>query len=299
VKVYLAVQPPTLSRGIHRVAQGLSRYAPLGVQLTTKRDEADLIVLHAIGFPEMERWSREIREAGKEYVVAQYCLRSSQKPSCADWLPIWQGARLVWSYYDLPAACAEDGVEADFSFYLSPLGVNGEVFKPTGDAKRFLIGTSGYVAETESVDCCAEAVRALGGEQFHLGPRLPCFESNVVAGVGLTDQALAEKWSACRYVSGLRRIEGFELPALEGLVCGARPLLFDRPHYRRWFGGHAHFFPEVDPKELTELLIETLSSADPWPVTDQERTAIVRRFDWREIVGGFWDRILGEERAVA
>lgn len=299
MRVYVAVEPPTRSRSLHRVADALSRYAPGDVEIVQDKRLADLVVLHAVGYPEVADWAIECVAHGQEFAVLTYCVRTTQKPSTRDWLSLWQGARLVWSYYDLRELCAEDGVDPDFDFYHSPLGVDGDVFKPSGDFKHYQVGTSGYVAATESIGECTDAVRKVGGFQFHLGPTFDDMGANVTVKLGISDAELAVEWSRCRYVSGLRRMEGFEMPVLEGIACGARPIVFDKPHYRQWFEDFAVFVPECPPVELTRILAGVFDSSDYRSVTNAERRAVVDRFQWEPIVAGFWDRVLDTKRAAA
>lgn len=294
MKAFVAVRPSNLSKAVHRIADALAKYAPPVVEIVPEKADADLAVLYAIGFPEIAEWMDEADANGQRAVIAQLCLRTSQRASTADWLPLWKRAALVFSYYDLPTLTEEDG-EAwrGVNFLHSPLGVDGDVFKPSGRAKDFVIGTSGYVAETEGVKECAEAARTVGRRMFHLGPDLHVGD-NVKAREGLTDAQLAEYWSRCSYVAGLRRTEGFELPAVEAIACGSRPVMFDRPHYRKWFNGHADFIPEGSEREVTAALVDLFRS-EPRPVGDEERQAVLWKFSWESIVSSFWTRVLAEE----
>jgi len=287
----LRVRPASLSRSIHRVAYALGRHAPPWAVVVPRASDADVVIHHLVG---LTGWAEQLaadRAAGKRYVLIQYCLRSTEDPRPETWLPIWQSAALVWSYYDLPAFAGTD----DFPHFLSPLGVDTETFRPpvgwpAAAPAEYLIGTSGFVAETEGV---LEAYRAVeripGGKQFHLGP-IPSPGPQMVTAHGITDATLAVQWGACRFVAGLRRCEGFELPALEGLACGARAVCFDAPHYREWYGEHAEYVPETDAATVTDVLAD-LFARPPRPVTPAERAHIAATFDWQHIAGAFWDAL--------
>src|SRR5207253_7002977 len=108
---------------------------------------------------------------------------------------------------------------------------------------------------------------------------------------GLSDIQLATLYAQCHYVSGLRRIEGFELPAAEGLLCGARPILFDRDHYRNWYGSLAEYITESDRPGVVAQLVD-LFGRQVRTVTADERNEAVRRFHWPTILNGFWERCL-------
>lgn len=281
MNVYLEPQE-WMSRGIKRVRDALATYRPEGVSLVDSREKADLEIVHVVGwgsFPE--------GFGDRRFALAQYCLLTTEDSSPSRWLDVWRQAEAVWSYYDLPAHVADD----NFEFYFAPLGVDGNVFRPIGEGRRsFKIGTSGYVAETESVGECARAADKIGGATAHLGPDLG-MPGRISYKEGLSDDGVARLWSSCERVAALRRVEGFELPAIEGLACGARPVAFAAPHYERWLESHADYVPECSADELVPLLAE-LFAKPPRPVSEAERKAVLERFDWKTLAGGFWERVL-------
>ena len=102
---------------------------------------------------------------------------------------------------------------------------------------------------------------------------------------------MADYFSQCQFVSGLRRIEGFELPVLEGALCGARPIVFDQPHYKHWFKDFAVFIGEGSREEVIDSL-ESVFRIGAIPVSENEKALIRERFNWYKIIRGFWERIL-------
>lgn len=303
---------PSYSQGIHRIVRAIKAFAPLGagIEFVDKVEDADFRILHVIGWGSIP-WANPVYPEHSDpfeampYAVMQYCVRTSENPRPSLWWDeVWKGARVVASYYDLAAYLDEewkttratewrraDQPFGDEPFYLTPLGVDATTFQRRGPLrKRFAFGTSGYVAETEGVREVYEATQRAGVELFHLGPRLFNGEG-VTFATGIPDALLAQLWSQCLYVAGLRRVEGFELPAAEGLLCGARPVMFDAPHYRDHFGDLAEYVPEVEPAELTERIADIL--ARPYrAVTDNEITRAREIFNWPRIVRGLWERIL-------
>jgi D-inositol-3-phosphate glycosyltransferase len=305
MKVFVKA-PAGLSRAMSRVESALIEYAPTpvpnepeGVYLVKSREEADLVVLHVIG-EEAITQAAKLKAAGKKYAIIQYCIRTTQKPNTGDWLETWKNAECVWSYYDLPALIEEDGhTDWALNFYLAPLGVDTESFRHWASVpKKFTIFTSGYVAESECVREAAEAAKAVGGKVYHLGPRLAsASDTHVTAALDIDDDTLAQMYSRSKYVAGLRRGEGFELPAAEGLLCGARPICFDRPHYRKWFGEFAIFIQEGSPEQVRSQLVEVFSGTYA-PVTSEEIARAAMRFNWPAIIGGFWQKVLNKNMAV-
>jgi hypothetical protein len=276
MKVYL--RPPAhMSLAMFRVASALELTMPKDWTAVATEDEADLLVLHVIG-PEAVGYRLD-----KRCAVLQYCTCRDQPA----FRPLWARAAATWSYYDLRAA-----MPASARFYHAPLGA-ADIFRDPFIEGRREIGclTSGYVHgdEAEAILEPTQACAANGLRSVHLGPQpVGINEPITITGLGpITDATLARIYRQCRYVSGLRHVEGFELPALEGLCCGARPIMFDRPDDRRWFGDHAVFVPECSGPALYEMLRRVIAVL-PSPVTSHERIAVIKKFDWDTLGQGFW-----------
>jgi hypothetical protein len=293
------------SRAMVRVVNGLASHAPSHVRFVTDPAEADLRVIHAIS----HEFAQQI-VPGQAYVWIQYCLRttSDQKIDEHFWLPIWDNAALVWSYFDLPEILRESEASRTngFAFYHSPLGLSTafvdsrpNVFLPV---KRDIgVMSSGFVSgpSAEAIEEVAMAADTVGISVLHLGPEAvvgmrvkPPRWKNVL---GVSDVDLAHYYERCEWVSALRHVEGFEMPAIEALACGARPIVFDRPDMTQWYEGLATFVPEAHGYELVDSLTEILRH-HPKPVTDAQREEVRRRFDWKTVATGFWDRVLSEQQ---
>jgi hypothetical protein len=264
------------------------RYVPDGIDIVDDQNEAELTVLHVIGRQDRNRkralWCTE---HGQKYAVIQYCLRSTLRPSTEGWLPLWEKAALVWSYYNLKALCVEDGTPQDFPFYHAPLGANAEVFYPRNRQCKYVVATHGLSWVTESNREAAHAAKRVDRLVFHLGPKFN--RAHITCMSDIDDEGLAGLYSECEFVSGLRRTEGFELPVIEGLLCGARPICFDQSHYRQWFDPWAVFIPEGSREEVIDNL-ETVFREGAHPVTESERESVKEIFDWRKIVTAFWEK---------
>lgn len=289
MKVYLNTERTDWS--LRRIVDALERYKPDGVQLVDDPRDAELVVLHVIGRNERTRKSAQrLLANGQQYACIQYSLRKTRNPHTSDWLPLWRGAVLTWSYYDLEAWCKEDWTPFDFNFYHAPLGVDTEVFWPRKRQRQFLIATSGPSAVTDTVREAAFAARRVGGTMLHFGPELKR-GPNVICKANLSDDMVACLLSECQFVAGLRRVEGFELMAAEGLMCGARPICYDQDHYRQWYGDAAVYIPEGSRDEAVDSL-EAVFREGAKPVTEEERKEAAALFDWKQSVMGFWDGCL-------
>jgi hypothetical protein len=292
MRVYIT--PPRVeSRSISRIATELQRHAPASIEFVRDRDAADLVVLHVIGRrDQMLRAAERCRARGQAYVVNQYCLRSTQRPHTSDWTSLWADARCVWSYYDLPRWVRDDDGSFTFSnFYHSPLGADASVFlarKPT--PPPFVVGMTGYTPGVECLREVVDAAREVGGRVFHLGAGIPYGADITTAVTNLSDHELASYYAQCKYVSALRRVEGFELPAAEALLSGTRPIMFDRSHYRQWFAPFARFIPEQSDRQSVTAYLQDILRSDPMPITTEERVMIAERFNWRTISAAYWKR---------
>jgi len=292
MKVYLT--PDTTSRGIMRVVDALTKYAPPSIEIVQTPQEADFEVIHVYGRHDaVEARIEALRKARKPYAMIQYVLRSSMKPSTKDWIKLWEGAKVVWSYYHLPRLADQDLVSGEFNFYYAPLGVDSDVFidrNYVGGPLEYKILASSQHALSESARECVYAVKSVDKKMIFVGHELRR-GNDIVCEQNVSDQYLADLYSNTEYVSGLRRCEGFELPVIEGALCGARPIVFDRPEMRQWFNDFAIFIEESD----RDTVIKTLTEIFKKPaieVSERERNIIRDRFNWSRIINGFWKEVL-------
>ncbi len=289
------VEPPLDDFCINRIAQALKRYAPTDVEFVTDEAKADLVVLYSHGRKKHVWWTicRQLKKGGQAAVV-QMQLKSTPNPSTSDWLEVWENSSLVWSYYDLAQACKEEGNLVKFNFYHAPLGVDPTAFTDHNLKRKYVMGihSKGWTHESlrEVVTAAREAKKRVlvfdepkdyGEEVFFTG----VIKNN--------DQLLAYWYSQCQYVSGLRRTEGFELPVIEGLMCGARPICFDLPSYRMWFEGLVEFIPESGGRAQIIPELVNILNQEPRPVTRSEKQRVKEKFNWGTIAQGFWDRVYG------
>lgn len=290
------IEPTTDSRGIMRVRDALERYAPGNFEIVPDIAQCDLAVLHVYGrHTTTQKTIERLKREGKAYAMIQYVIRSSMKPDTKDWVEMWNGAKVVWSYYNLKNLCAEDNVFNSFNFYYAPLGVDAEVFKELTNypRRKYIIAASSQHALSESAKECVLAAKKVGKPMFFLGHDLRRGD-DIVCRTGITDQMLAGFYSQSTFVSGLRRTEGFELPVIEGLLCGARPIVFDRPEMRHWFDKLAIHIPEDSREKVADTLHGIFSMQQIYPVTvsDEEKALVKERFNWQTIIEGFWSRVL-------
>ncbi len=284
VRVHVDPIPKTLSRAMHRVGNALRAHAPEWAEIVDDVGAADVEVMHVIGADAIPYAIRTDRKVA----VIQYCFKTAGAEDRATWLPLWDKALTTWSYYDLGDVPR---------FYHAPLGIDPVFLQPGySPAVRDITLSSGYVSGrgAEAIEEFALASARAGLRPVHLGPRpvgMSVYPKGWQSIHDCDDRDLADTYRRARYVSGLRHVEGFELPVVEGLACGAIPICFDRPESRRWFNHLALFVPECDGAELVEALTEIMTGEWMLPSIHM-RAAVARdRFDWATIARGFWARV--------
>jgi hypothetical protein len=67
--------------------------------------------------------------------------------------------------------------------------------------------------------------------------------------------------------------------------------MFDTANYRQWFDGLAEFIPEVAP-EIVVARLKKIFQGKVQPVTADEIAEVQKRFDWKTIIEGFWQRCM-------
>lgn len=283
MKVYLDLK--FRSRGIERVITALIKYKPDHIEIVHSVWEADLIIAHIIGRRDhMTNWLIDLLEHGKHYVVIQYALESTRNPHPEDWLEFWKEAELVWSYYDLKKYIGD-------KLYHAPLAAEPEQFFPVKDTeKRFMVGTSGESYQIECVGEVRHAAWDAQGKTVHIGRPFDA-DPNSTYCENVSDDELRLIYNQTDWWSCLRRKDGFELGAVEAMMCGIRPLMFDTPNYRQWYDGLAQFVPECEPSELTGRL-KRIFLDGPQPLSEKDLRETKLRFNWMETIDTFWNSVL-------
>lgn len=285
------------SRAMVRIANALKRYAPPHVTFVDDEAHADLVVMYVIGFDYVARATR-LRANNQAYAVVQCCVKSTENTVDREWWEFWEQAELVWSYLKLEPS------PNGFNFMYAPLGLDDAfVEQPLiTPPRRNLVVTSGYVTgdSAESISEVWEAANRLNIEAVHVGPptvegmKQPRNWTHISPG----DRQLAQLYRIARFVSGLRRKEGFELFAAEGAACGAVPICFAQPSQLHWYSGLAVFVDEVGGEELIEQLCDvfthsyTTVQASAWIATEARQ-----RFNWDCICTEFWQRLEAGKQA--
>lgn len=276
---------PKNSFAISRIIVNLEKYLPKDFTRVKSRDEADLVILHAYGRNDhVTKYSQALLKQGKKYAVIQYALKSTRNPDPKDWYQLWNSAKVVWSYYDLGSHIK--------NFYRSPLAADPKTFFRQNLKKDYLIGMLGN-KNYYSVECFGEiysVIKSLGKKAIHVGDMIDP-NPNIIHLSNINDDELRFVYNGCQWFSALRRKEGFELVAVEAMLCGVRPIMFNMPDYKFWFKDLAKFISVNSYDETIKNLIKVLNG-NPKPLTNDEIEEVKKRFNWQKITKGFWDRCM-------
>lgn len=121
-----------------------------------------------------------------------------------------------------------------------------------------------------------------------LGWRPPCAFYTPLGFI--SDAQIVDELQAASYVSSLRKFEGFEIPGIEALFCGARPLVYDISTYH-WYRDYAVVLPSgIADGDLFYALVDVFKQP-PKPVSLDELTRLHAIFSWRHIVPAYFERL--------
>lgn len=264
--------------------------------------KGDLQVLHVISHDAIP-YARRVKCRGVRYIVIQYCLLTAgfSQYNYNEWFGLWNDAEIVWSYYDLVVRVLPqfdyEPVDFNCGFYHAPLGIDKAFMQCQPQPKQNYILTTGYVSGpgAEAITDVWQAAKQAGVKHVvHIGPKQSPEPLPVQYRTDISDEHLAVLYAQARYVCAMRYVEGFEMPAVEGLACYTRPIVFDQPDMKHWYDDGddlAVFVKEQAGQELVDELADVFTMGYPELVAREERNAASKRFNWQTIMQGFWGRI--------
>lgn len=262
---YLA-HKPYLSRAFNRIEEGIKLTLPKSAKMNGY-DDADLVII-----PVVDAFDVDLAQ---DAILFQLCYDTTSE-GLDYWEYVWDKARLVVSYYDLPIP-----ENLKWKFVRMPLGFDPNMFympRQPLPFKRYEAVVTGFV-DGPGGEVISDVWRAFGniahvGEDFKLGPGYNHF-------VNVPDDKMRELYQQSRYVIALRYVEGFELPIIEGMACGAQPVIFDMECYTHWFGDVAY---KIDPEG--DIVQQLRDLPDPKEISLDERL----QFSWQVVMQDFWRR---------
>lgn len=262
-------------KAFYRISEAIHKYSPDWVTWVNSAEQADVEIVHEVGSGEIKPIEDSI-SAGKKTIIVQHTYFTS---GYNKWDELWERANLTISFHNLP-----DYTKKKFNFLASPWGYEPSVFYDKHFVKENAIFATGHVAETEHLYdvflACNETNTIMyhTGEDFKWGGKyvhLPYMENDKFNNL----------LNRVKYVSCLRDIEGFEMAGVEGLACGATPIVLDLSTYR-WYDGYSI---SIDPySNIKDQLVNYLK-INYILVNYQEK--FEKTFQWYYIINNIFNKI--------
>lgn len=303
-----------LGKAMHNIHKNLVKHCPDWAEIVVDYDLADVTVEHSIG----DHWAspfiqdRELSERirNKDFIMLWHCFSckfgEGNKNSFYNW--VVDNAKMIFTPWpmDLYGFSNRDNI------VISPWGYDEDVFY-VQDAKRSreggrisryrdliseknkkdLVLATGYVAAYECIEELYQACIRANKSLLHLGHNFGWDRKYYYNFQDVSDDLMREFYNRCFLVSGLRRGEGFELPIIEGLACGCRPVVLNNIHYTRWFKEHAIFIKEEDFDGVRDQLYNILNNSEKMCIAPgcEERENIRKKFSWNTVAPKFWENL--------
>lgn len=258
-----------------RISKAFHSFVPNDV-VWTSPEHADRVIIHVVGGDQAAAVRKYIHKA----VIWQHCYYTTYG---TDWTDFWPRAPLTVSFHPLP-----EYTDKEFNYHGTALGADPRIFKLDKTVtKDISVFTTGYVAESECIDILHTACKKLmltmvhTGKNFHWPPLHYRHMSH------MSDKELVKVLNRSKFVSALRLGEGFEVMGVEGLFCGARPIVPKLPTYK-WYGEHALY---IDTSQNIEKQLMDYLRGQPEPISEEEQEVIRKKFSWEYLVPAMFDAI--------
>lgn len=249
-----------------RVRKQIEDTAPEWVEFTDEL-KADAQIILAIGAAGVAPLVNKIPKMPT--ILLQLCYQTTEMGP-EFWDALWKECLMVGSYFDLDAP----------NFVRFPMGYDPNIFYPNPKtSKRYDAIVFGDLDGPEEIKSIHDAfgIVAHVGRDMDLGTGYINFQN-------IPDDRLRQIYQQSRFCIGLRRVEGFEMPIVEGAACGCFPITFDYDCYRHWFNGMAIFLdPEIDVADQLRG-INSLGAHSP-------RHDLAIRFAQDNAWAPFWDKL--------
>lgn len=268
---------PSWGVAFKRISLAFHTYAPDWVEWVEDEKDSDLNLIHVVGGGEVP-----MLQLPKKKIIIQHCYFTAS-PQEFDYPKYWEESLLSCSFHDLTKYTTRK-----FNYHGMPWGADPAVFNlHPPSIREFIVGATGHIAETEGIDKVYEAVAQTKSKMWHTGQNFG-WDSNRYQFIPyLHDTYFAKLLNHTQYISALRFIEGFELMAIEGLMCGARPIITQDATYD-WYREHAYTVDTT--KDIVPQLVDILSNS-PRELSAEEHTKIISTFSWSTIMHNFYTAV--------
>jgi len=262
---------------------GFKSYAPAKYEFVRDPAIADFQIL------DITRISDKYYLKCDKYLLFFHTFGEWAEESPSEYYDLFNNAMLVYSHLDL--ASIYPTMNRD-KFMRGPWGCQPDVWFKKEYLKndRYQILCTGEIPQTEGIRECIAACDELYTKLLHVGTNFNYQNYSYTNKSNLPYNEMNEAYNNSLWVSALRRIEGFEKPAIEGLLCGARPICFDTPLYRYWYGNFARYVKEGTEQETYNDLLRVMKE-EYAPITKEEMGEAIKKFAWFYVSQNLWSRI--------
>lgn len=285
---------PRLSRAMERIRQAFIKHAPTDTVFLQNPTADSVHCIHWMGQNPAQHTARDeilfsqpTLPRSSRYLIFLHCPNWPYPQHEATFKRLLQRAQLVVTH--TPEFLTWGGPTPDVNLHVTPWGYDPELFYYEAQPKKYTILTTGYSVEQEAIDSVVTACHKMSCSVVHVGyvSRYHSPSPTFTQFTNVSDAQLRSLYNQARFVSGLRREGGFELPILEGYACGAQPVTFNHMASRRYFKDFAILVPNVPRDELTPKLMEVLKPKTA--ITPQKE--VLQRFQWGTIMRDVWNHL--------
>jgi len=273
------------SRALHNNNKYIKQFAPDNIEFVESVDNADYKIVHIIGENELN-----LCYPFEKTIPFFYCFLTGSLYPTMFWRDVVKNVPLVLSYYPL-----NEWFEEKFNFYRTPLGVDVNIFKRDyRRQKENAVLSTGYVSETERIEAFYKAFSMLGYKVFHVGKDFS-FGKNFVYFENVNTEVIVDLYNRSKYVNAIRVVEGYEIGAIEGGLCGARPICLNNNIYSYWYEDFPIYIKDdgfMTDDEVAEAIIIAVLNDKRKEVTEGEMDWLRNRFNIERVYTDLWRNIL-------
>jgi len=288
-----------LRQGGARISKNLRKYSPSSIEFVNSYEESDFVILHHQYLEDLDWYLNNC----KKPMIFLLSELQQNKSYFNDFFsnPL---LKMTYTFHPLEILGYTNPNQNTRHIY-APWGFDEEIFNiddvKAVNSKRdnTIICFSFYDSEhlSEIYDSC----RLTGGKMLHTDFRFHQFlrqgrvfdEKYHMFKEWISDEELIKWYLSCKFVSGTRSGSGFELPIIEGAVCGAKPICFDSIYYRKWFNEFALFIPEGEYDiDMTNNVTKIFNNSENTKMTVNEIKEVRNKFGWQTIATNFWKEVL-------
>lgn len=254
-------------RAFTRISEALHKYSPPFIEWVSSNE--DLTLVHVVGGGEVP-----ILNSLDNYIIFQHCYLTAF-PDLINWQDYWYKSALTVAFRDL-----REYATKEFNFCHSPWGADEDKFKFTNSLKDVDVFVTGHIASTEHIDTLYKACQNSGKLMYHTGQNFRWSRTNYNFVDYMSDAAFVTLLNRTKYVSCMRTVEGFEMAGVEGLFCGAVPIVPDLPTYS-WYNGFGIY---VDMLGDVETQLTNILKHKPEELISVDFNKAREVFNWKNIV---------------